>query len=555
MALTFLIEIGCLIAGVQSTLRYSWGARATGYRTRPTDTPANASYHPRLSGCTFRYDVSGDALRLGSGQIVLDNTDGTLDALLDYVYDSQTAKLLVVDENAAYTAAKELARWTVEQASDGDRTVTLVTRSPVYNLDKALQTVRYGGTGGVDGGTELTNKPKPFAAGVVRNARPVLVDPTKLIYQLSSHHGFAYTIDASLGAVTDEGIAATPGADYASVAQMLSTAPAGADDYRVCNAAASGATYDYGVYVRFQSQPVGEVGFTGTFFPNSSTTASTLLATLLAVASLGSTLYSSDLTAVAAAFPQQIMLFFGSDGVPATFLDALRPILDGMRGWVAPYHGVPTQSPASGYTPPWAVRWLDTPASAVSNPYKNDLIDLAHVITPYLTIDGSRIMAPLVRRAEYEFGWPEFRVTLLYERFSFTQTQGLAAGTLAYPRARFALEYLSTSDDDTSVLTSFPTAADRTVTTAWSDAGSPVAAEATRQLGVFSEHHPAFEVSARVDLYHGALTIPGDPMDIVNYPRHGCDVSRTFMILGMELDYLAFDESANTIGFTGTLWG
>lgn len=567
MALTFLVEIGCLIAGVQSTLRYSWAARPDGYQTRPSDTPANEPYAPRLTGCTFRYDAKDDTVRLGSGQIALENTDGALDDLLGYVYDSQTAKLLVVDENAAYTAAKEIARWTLEQPSDGNQRIALVTRTPVYKLDAPIQTAIYGGTGGVDGTSDLANKPKPLPFGMV-HAKAVLVDPVKLIYQLASGHdltavglalGFG-VLNASNLSVYDEGLAATRGAtDYTNVADMLANAPTGADDYRVCNAIASGSTYNYGVYVRFQSSPAGEVTFTGLFRPhcNAVPTATALTNLVYAASGMSSGIYTTDLNfGVLLEFPYNTLFYFGSDGESATYMDALREILIGMRGWMVPYQGAPTQYPADGLLPPWAVRWLDTPATATASPYKNDLLDVSHTITPYLTIDGSQIMSPLVRGAAYDLGWPEFRTTLLVERYHYLQTTGLAGGVSVADRARLALEFLSKSATDLSVKTAFPTAVDRAIRTAWGTAvtGS-LADEASRQLDVLSEHHPTFEVGARVDLYHGALTVPGDPMAIVNYAHHDCDVSRTFLILGMELDYLAFDEGAQTIGFSGTLWG
>lgn len=560
---TFLVEIGCLIAGVQSTLRYSWSA-TLGYATRPTDTPANTLYAPRLTGLTFGFDAAGDPLRLGTGRIVLDNDDAALDPILDYVYDGQTAKVFVGDARDAYTDFKELLRFVVEQPNDGDRAISLVVRSPAYNLDRSIQTDRYGGTGGLDGGAELAGKPKSFAWGTITNQKATLVDASKNIYQLYSGHELTplsvaigqNAFGVSIASISDQGAALTLGADYTNAADMNANVPA-AGQFRTLNATQAGSGNQYGVYVRLGSDAIGDLTWSGFASPVGLGNLTSIVLDILVYAASGTSaeIYGSDRTLAASVFPYTTTLAFGSEGEPATYLDALRQILTGMRGWLVPYQGVPTQWGALGYEPPWAVRWLDTPATATPSPYLNLLLDPAHTVTPYLTIDGTQIMSPLKRRAEYEFGWPEFRTTLLYDRLHFVQTSGLAGSLTPSQRARLALEYLSASDEDLTVKTEFPTAVDRTVTTAWASTTGTIGDEATRQLDVFKQHHPAFDFSARVDLYHGALTVPGDPMDIVAYARHGCDIARTFLILGLSIDFLAYDPNTGTVGADFTVWG
>lgn len=548
MARTFLVEIGCLISGVQSTLRYSWSA-ALGWQTRPSDTPASEPYHPRLVSCSFGYPVIGDALHLGNGQIVLDNTDATLDVLLGYVYDNQTARLLTGDDSTdAYAAFVELGKWTLEQPDDGDQRIVLITHTPIYALDQAMQSKRFLGTGGVDGGAELAEKPLPFAYGPIVRQKAILVDPTQNIYLLSARPDpIGVPPDDVITGVYDQAVALTPGADYASVAAMQATAPA-AGAYRICPASASGGTYQYATFVRLGSTAIGDITFSGechqwSVLLTPSRVDDFLYSMILSATNGGGVLYASDITRVVARFPLKVEFAFGSDGTPATYLDALGQVLTGGRAWIVPYqaHGSTTTR--------FAARWLDDPATVAifpPNPF----------LSGVLTVNGARVLS-MKRTSKYEFGWPEFRTTVLYDRLQYVQKQGFAGAVTAEDRQRLGLEYLSASDLDATIKTSYPTAVDRTVPSAFSSDGvgaAGIEAEAAYQRNVFSVHRAPYQLSARADLLDAARTVPGDPITIVEYERFGCDVSRTFLILGIEIDYLAYDAGAGTVGFTATIW-
>jgi hypothetical protein len=562
--LVTLLTIGYIDPSDSSTGTLCFTNAQGGYRTHATDTPANQEFIPQLDECRFRLDPLHDEKGVGSGTIEIGNADGALDDLLDLIYDGQAAMVYLVDPTAAFSTAVEVARWVVEQPESNADAISFRTRTPTYHLDVPLQTDFYGGTGNVDGDSTLTNKPKPLAWGIVVNAPAVLVNASQLIYQLSSAHDLSlstgtdatglHIYDAGVE-ITHEGGGAGVG-NYTSVADMLADPSVTAGQYQTCPATASGATYKYATYVKLGSTPTGEVTFDGQFFPSDGTSLTSRFLSDLIRTGTGddADVYAADQTAVGTTFPYAVGLFAGTDvGTPPTYVDAANAVLTGMRGWIVPYQGVPTQSPASGLLPPFAVRWLDTPATAAASPYANSLI----TGTAALTIAGETIEPrSFTQVAQYDFGWPEWRVTLQTDRTVDVQTTGLAGAVTLARRLRLAAEYLTVADSDPTVQDHFPTAVDRVVTTGWSSDVGTIANEATRQLGVFSDAHQTFTMKAYGDLYQVALAVPGDPVTITNYPRYGCDVSRDFCLLSLEIDYLnRRDGNPNLLGFSATLWG
>lgn len=78
-------------------------------------------------------------------------------------------------------------------------TLLVPLRDATYWIEQPLQSALYGGTGGLDGGPDLTGKPKPItrggtAANPVRQISPVLVDATNLIYQYTDGPGTVVTL-------------------------------------------------------------------------------------------------------------------------------------------------------------------------------------------------------------------------------------------------------------------------------------------------------------------------------------------------------------------------
>lgn len=63
--------------------------------------------------------------------------------------------------------------------------VTMALLSVMSWLSKTIPIPAYGGTGGLDGTTDLAGRLKPRIRGYVSNITPILIDPANLVYQVS----------------------------------------------------------------------------------------------------------------------------------------------------------------------------------------------------------------------------------------------------------------------------------------------------------------------------------------------------------------------------------
>lgn len=232
------------------TLRYS----CFGYTTKPTDTPANAYYEPRIKNpASLKLMLFGDgttsgASQIGYGEVVLVNNDGMLDPLLNYGMDGRD--IMIKQLTLAGTLLMVLG-CSMDQPTFSPSEIAVRVKDPQARLNVPIQPHKYAGDNvlpnGLEGNDDLNGKPKPLIFGIVSNATPVLVNSSKLIYQI--HDG---VIDGSL-AIYDKGVLLTEEDDYNSNADMLATAPS-PGCYK--------AQYQTG-YFRLGSSPSGQVTFDG----------------------------------------------------------------------------------------------------------------------------------------------------------------------------------------------------------------------------------------------------------------------------------------------------
>ncbi|MBN50026.1 MAG: hypothetical protein CMN85_10830 [Spongiibacteraceae bacterium] len=187
------------------------------FRTKPTDTPANASYQPRLRN-PYNYSVNlwQNNRVLGErkpsfGAVVIDNPDGGLDNLLDYYWDGRQVNIKVGTPDFTFAEFEVLFSGTVSDIEWSDTELKLNIRDPGVKLDKPIQTTLYAGTGSDEGGSELKGKPKPLCYGIAREVKAVLVDNVDLIYQV--HDG---SVD-EITAVYDKGATLTDEGDVADL--------------------------------------------------------------------------------------------------------------------------------------------------------------------------------------------------------------------------------------------------------------------------------------------------------------------------------------------------
>ena len=180
-------------------------------------------------------------------EIELVNADGGLDELAkSYALDGRAVRLYLgrpTDKRADFGVV--FAGVNARTPLTGSKVATLSLSDGLARLLVPLNSSAYGGTGGLDGDTDLAGKPKPKCWGSALNVAPPLVDNALLIYQV--HDGLANAVTM----VYDRAVALTAGADYATQNDLLTVAPA-AGQYRVWKDAS-------GTYFRLGASPDGTV--------------------------------------------------------------------------------------------------------------------------------------------------------------------------------------------------------------------------------------------------------------------------------------------------------
>jgi hypothetical protein len=150
---------------------------------------------------------------VSKGLVKLDNAGGVFDQYRTYGFDGrditiylgQTDDLFPDDFQTVLSA-------TMESAVFGQEEVTVKLRDWQRATVAPLQTTLYAGDNvlpdGLEGTADLAGKPKPVLYGKVRNAEPVCVNTSKLIYQIAD--SAIETIDA----VYDSGVALNQGLQW-----------------------------------------------------------------------------------------------------------------------------------------------------------------------------------------------------------------------------------------------------------------------------------------------------------------------------------------------------
>lgn len=304
----YALEISAHTGYSVTTLYYS---SAPALVTGPTDTPPSTTFQPRIvqpgnyATQAFQGGLTFGRSQMGYGEIILSNDDGALDALLDYGFDGRTAVLRCLDEvdaPAAYPSGwKTIFTGTIEQPEAtwpgyNNSQIVLRLRDGGASLHQKIDLAVYLGDNvlpdGLEGtASDLKGKTKPLLLGKCYNMPLQCVNTSKLIYAVSPPSGGAIDLVWDFDAITDfdaavfynevvsgpvttalgteyrrggcsatglelydAGVALTYGGTYATVADLLATAPA-AGQYKVMPA--------YG-YIRLGSSPAGEITCTAT---------------------------------------------------------------------------------------------------------------------------------------------------------------------------------------------------------------------------------------------------------------------------------------------------
>lgn len=195
MAAVFLAVISAydVEVGAAATLYYS----NRGFVSSPSDTPADTYFEPRLvqplgiSRALFTGGSTLGQVTVGKGSLILSNADGGLDALGRYSFDGRAVTVYRGDDSAAFPSGfTVLWSGTMLNAELSRKRLTIQLRDNQLDLDRPVQTTKYAGDNalplGLEGVEDVEGKPKPLAFGRVRNVPAVMVNSSKLIYQVSS---------------------------------------------------------------------------------------------------------------------------------------------------------------------------------------------------------------------------------------------------------------------------------------------------------------------------------------------------------------------------------
>lgn len=488
----------------------------TGFTTEPTDTPANTLVDPRIAvpalvrRDTFDIATTGGASRAGYGELVLRNSDGGLDWMNDVALDGRRIVIQIAsNDDAAYPAGyTTLLDGVMEQPQITLADVRIRIRDRQVFTARSAQDSRYGGTNvrpdGVDGiASDLKGKPKPILYGYAFNCTPLLVNTSKLVYQVND--GAVRDVMA----VYDSGALLGRGADYADLTALLATGPL-AGTFRVWKA---------GGLFRIGSPPAGQVTCDAVEgqWPKDRTAAQIFSRFLTERAGLTSGDISAiDLTALDAKQPGTIGLYLDRD---ITVAGALDLIAQSVGAWWA--------SDANGVL---RLQRLEAPSGASVATFDGDSI-----------VEGSLQRVPM-----NDNGLPVYRVTVRAVPNYTVQNTGLVGSVSSARRARLAQPYQDAASEDLTVRDVYLLAPERIVQTLL--ACLPVAqVEATRLMGLYGVKRDRYELKVKA-MPAVLASIDLGVVVTLQYHRYGLTTGKQFRVLGYQLDPVA-DEA------TLTVWG
>lgn len=493
--MTIAIEVSAyrLSTGLAETLRFA----DAGFTTKPDDAPANAYFEPclreppRLSRTLFDQATTYGASRASVGEILLANADGRLDALLfDYAFDGRPFRVMAGELGAAVSSWPVVMSGTLDDVRSTGNEISLAVRDRLAVLGLPLPRAKFAGDNVLPDGLEgtkddLKDQYKPRVYGTVLNLSAKCVNTSKLVYQVSDQ---ACTISA----VYYNGVAQTIGADYASSADLLATAPA-ADEVRCWSG-----------LCRLGSAPAGQVTV-------DVATAETRAGTLLQAVALDAGISSGDIVAA-----------------DVTALNTANAAPVGV--WV------------DGEASAQAV--MDALANAIGAWYGFDRLNrlrMGRLTAPSgtaTTIHADAIMALSVRSA----GVPNWRAVVRYARNYTVQLQ--PAGAVSAARQAFlALDQRQTASERPAVQTAWPSSKE-VIFDAALVAEADAAAEASRRADLYSVRRVLVDVEIPLREL-GAIDL--DSVVTLETSRYGLS-GRLLRVIGLDA---GVDRGTAKL----TLWG
>lgn len=388
--------------------------------TSGADTPAHTAFECRLVDpvllklSAFQNALTSGGSSTGGGEIVVSNPDNYYGYLANYGFDGRSVIVRVGESGAAYPSGFTTILNGTMLAPKFDRTrFTIRVKDNQEMLNEPLLTTTYLGNNVLPNGLEgvagdIKGRVKPRVYGSVFNIDPVFVNTSKLIYQVSD------TAVSNIVAVYDRGVSLTKGADYASEADMLTTAPA-AGNFRAWPA---------GGMFRLGSSPAGLI--TADVVQGASAANRTVAQVLKSIAeSMGMTVNTSDVTALDALNNAEIGVYVNSE---ETALSVMDQVAESIGAWFS-----------TDNLGQLRMGRLEAPSG-----------------TPAFEIDDNTyIKVDLISSADTENGVPLSEWKLNYKKFYMVQDNDIAGSVSDARKGELQNEYRSVVNLDSSVKTKY----------------------------------------------------------------------------------------------------
>ena len=214
---------------------------------------AGTYYKPRIENpARFSRSLSvtgvGGKQSTSYGELTLINLDNELNELANDFFDGRTLTIKRGKQTDAYGSFSTILIATVDSVAMERERVSVRLRDRTYLLDKPFDTTKYDGSNTLPNGFEGTaddikGQSKPRIFGRIALMTPVLVNTSKLVYQVNNG-----AVDAVIN-VFDSGAYLSRGTDYANTTEMMATAPL-AGEWRA---------YPAGGYFRLGTSAFGQV--------------------------------------------------------------------------------------------------------------------------------------------------------------------------------------------------------------------------------------------------------------------------------------------------------
>lgn len=479
--------------------------------TKSTDAlPTQPFFGTLLQPLNFKRSLLGSDIIgnyiAGTGELDIVNTDGNYDFLIQgFAIDGRAITVKIGRDGDPYDNFYTIFSGTASDWAVQEDVVKITLVDNSYLLSVPLQTNLYGGTGGIDGTTDLLGKRKPLAYGFVNNVSPPLVIPSSLIYQVNDGQIQAIT------AVYDRGSALTFTADFATET-LLAAATIAAGHYSTCLAQG---------YFRLNSAPVGTITADvsgdktgGVFASTSSDIVRRIVATSSAIPDPQG-IYLPSFANVLAAQPANIGYWMAPDDTN-TVADALSNIMGGIGGWAGFRRSGKLE-----------VGIFLSPRSAAA---PNMLIDRVDI----LQIGREALPTALTP--------PPYRFRCAYQHNWTVQTD--VAGSVGATRTSFLAQAdrYSNSVNLTSLI-NHPFAHDRDPIKSYFLNQTDAQAESDRLLALYVSAAALFRIKVGIQPFVIDL---GDVVN-VTYPRWDLTVGRNLRIV--ELTENAQDNTIEMVGF------